>query len=64
MGAPKALTLKPLVVDVETRGELTRGMSVVDNRRLRNAAPNVDMAVDVDVMAVREYMNQTLERAK
>ena len=29
---PEALKTKPMPVDVETRGELTRGMLVVDQR--------------------------------
>lgn len=57
---PAALTTRPMVVDVETRGELTRGMSVVDNRRVRSASPNVDFAVGIDFDAVRDYMNQRL----
>lgn len=57
---PSALTTKPMVVDVETRGELTRGMSVVDQRSYTRAAPNVDLAVHVDVAAVRDYMGRIL----
>jgi inosine-uridine nucleoside N-ribohydrolase len=57
---PSALTLKPMVVDVETRGELTRGMSVIDTRPQARGAPNVDMAVGVDVAAVRDYIGRTL----
>ena len=55
-----ALTTKSTLVDVETRGELTKGMSVIDVRPGRKEAPNADLAVDVDVRAVREYMNRTL----
>jgi inosine-uridine nucleoside N-ribohydrolase len=55
-----ALTVKPMVVDVETRGELTRGMSVIDTRRLHSATPNLDLAVDVNVPTVREYISRTL----
>jgi inosine-uridine nucleoside N-ribohydrolase len=57
---PTALTLKPMVVDVETRGELTRGMSVIDTRPQARSAPNVDMAVGVDVAAVRDYIGRIL----
>src|SRR5438067_822791 len=55
-----ALTTRPLAVDVETRGELTRGMSVVDARRGRKETPNVELAVDVDGAAVRAYINRVL----
>jgi inosine-uridine nucleoside N-ribohydrolase len=58
-----ALTTKPTWVDVETRGELTKGMSVIDARRGRKEPANVDLAVDVDVQAVRKYMNRTFEQA-
>ncbi len=56
---PGALSTRPMAVDVETRGELTRGMSVVDARPFA-PKPNVDLAVGVDVQAVREYMTRTL----
>ena len=52
LSVPAALTTKPMIVDVETRGELTRGMSVVDARRNRTAKPNVELATDVDLEAV------------
>jgi inosine-uridine nucleoside N-ribohydrolase len=57
---PELLTVKPMVVDVETRGELTRGMSVVDVRWGRLARANVDMVVGVDVQGVRDYVQRTL----
>ena len=56
--APGAISTRPMVVDVETRGELTRGMSVVDVRP--GAKPNVDLAVGVDVQAARDYMTRIL----
>jgi inosine-uridine nucleoside N-ribohydrolase len=59
---PKALTTQPLYVDVETRGELTRGMSVVDARSECAHKPNVDLATGVDVVAVRDYIFQSLLR--
>jgi inosine-uridine nucleoside N-ribohydrolase len=61
---PNALTLRPMVVDVETRGELTRGMSVVDARSHVSNTPNVDMAVGLDVTAVRDYMAQQLRETE
>jgi inosine-uridine nucleoside N-ribohydrolase len=47
-------------VDVETRGELTRGMSVVDARPQVRVQSNVELAVGVDVAAVRNYIGRTL----
>jgi inosine-uridine nucleoside N-ribohydrolase len=58
---PGAISTRPMAVDVETRGELTRGMSVVDARP--GAKPNVDLAVGVDVQAVRDYMARILRLA-
>jgi inosine-uridine nucleoside N-ribohydrolase len=57
-----ALSTRPMIVDVETRGELTRGMSVIDARPGRREAANVELAVGVDVAAVREYIDHVLRR--
>jgi inosine-uridine nucleoside N-ribohydrolase len=57
-----ALSTRPMIVDVETRGELTRGMSVVDARPGRRETPNVDLAIGVDVDTVRQYMDRVLRR--
>ena len=56
---PGSVSTRPMAVDVETRGELTRGMSVVDARPSA-PKPNVDLAVGVDVQAVRDYMARIL----
>jgi len=56
---PGAVSTRPMSVDVETRGELTRGMSVVDARPSA-PKPNVDLAIGVDVQAVRDYMARIL----
>lgn len=63
LARPSALTTRHLHVDVETRGEITRGMSVVDVRPNPADKPNVHLAVGVDVSAVREYIDETLGRA-
>ena len=47
-------------VDVETRGELTRGMSVIDLSPRPAGAANVELATDVDVAAVRMYIKDVL----
>lgn len=59
---PQALTVRPMAVDVETRGELTRGMSVVDARSYLRPTPNVDLVVNVDVPAIRDYIDRILRR--
>jgi inosine-uridine nucleoside N-ribohydrolase len=61
---PGVVTTKPMVVDVETRGELTRGMSVVDARWGQKTQANVDLALGVDVEAVRQYIQRILTQAE
>ena len=61
---PSSLTTRHLFVDVETRGELTRGMTVVDVRPDSREKPNVHLAVGVDANAVRAYIAETLGRAQ
>jgi inosine-uridine nucleoside N-ribohydrolase len=60
---PAAITTKPVPVDVETRGDLTKGMSVIDTRWGSTTKPNVDLGVSVDVAAVRKYIDRTLSQA-
>jgi inosine-uridine nucleoside N-ribohydrolase len=59
---PGAITTRPMAVDVETRGELTRGMSVLDVRPWRKPTPNLDLAVGVDAAALRTYMERVLRK--
>jgi inosine-uridine nucleoside N-ribohydrolase len=63
LARPSALTTRLFFVDVETRGELTRGMSVVDARVNAPEKPNVHLGIGVDVSAVHEYITETLGRA-
>jgi inosine-uridine nucleoside N-ribohydrolase len=60
MAVPGALSTRMLAVDVETRGELTRGMTVVDQRPWAKTTPNTDVAVGVDGAAVRSYIDRIL----
>ena len=48
-----------LFVDVETKGELTAGMTVADRRRLTGKAPNLDVAVKADIP---EFLDRLVER--
>jgi inosine-uridine nucleoside N-ribohydrolase len=57
-----AITTRQVFADVETRGELTRGMSVFDVRWSPAAKPNIELGIGVDMQAVRQYIHQTLER--
>jgi purine nucleosidase len=53
------VTTEPLHVDVETRGELTMGMTVADRRHLTGKAPNLDVAVTADVAS---FLDRLIER--
>lgn len=58
---PSALQTKAMKVDVETRGELTRGMSVFDQRHWLHPPTNIDLATSVDHKAVRDYIARILK---
>src|SRR5689334_22087849 len=53
------VTTEPLFVDVETRGELTTGMTVADRRHLTGKAPNLDVALTADVAT---FLDRLVER--
>jgi purine nucleosidase len=53
------VTTEPLYVDVETRGEITTGMTVADRRRLTGKPANLDVAVSADVSS---FMDRFIER--
>ncbi|QVL32994.1 nucleoside hydrolase [Telmatocola sphagniphila] len=60
LALPACINWNGYFVDVETRGELTRGALVVDNRPNPASAPNVLLGMDVDVVGVRDYILRTL----
>jgi inosine-uridine nucleoside N-ribohydrolase len=60
LARPSVVTTRAVAVDVETRGELTRGMSVFDTRWATTARPNTDVGVGVDLAAARQYVQQVL----
>jgi inosine-uridine nucleoside N-ribohydrolase len=60
LARPAAITTKAMPADVETRGELTRGMSIFDARWSAQGRPNIDLGVAVDVTAARQYVQQLL----
>jgi purine nucleosidase len=53
------VTTEPLYVDVETRGEITAGMTVADRRRLTGKEPNLDVALKANVP---EFLDRLVER--
>src|SRR5665213_3603125 len=62
LAQPQAFKTRSVAADVETRGELTRGATVCDVRWGTTAKANVDIAVDVDASAVRQFIQRTLSR--
>jgi purine nucleosidase len=53
------VTTEALYVDVETRGEITAGMTVADRRRLTGQPPNLDVAVSANVPL---FLDRLVER--
>jgi purine nucleosidase len=53
------VTTEPLYVDVETRGDITAGMTVADRRGLTGRPPNLDVAVGANVP---EFLDRLVER--
>jgi purine nucleosidase len=47
---------EPLYVDVETRGEITTGMTVADRRHLTGRPPNLDVATTADIPKVLDRL--------
>jgi inosine-uridine nucleoside N-ribohydrolase len=58
---PEVFRTRSMRVDVETRGELTRGMSVFDQRFWEQSSPNVEVALEVNITAVRGYLARILK---
>jgi len=57
---PELFELEAWSVDVEVKGELTRGMTVFEKRRSRNPAHNLEVARVVDVSAARQAVIKCL----
>jgi inosine-uridine nucleoside N-ribohydrolase len=57
---PEVTDTKHMHVDVEMQGELTRGMSVFDRRAWEQVTPNVNVLMEVDYKAVRQYIKRVI----
>lgn len=57
---PEATTTKMMAVDVETQGELTRGMTVFDRRTWRDSPTNVSVLLEMNHKAIRQYVKRTI----
>jgi purine nucleosidase len=60
---PELFERAPVVADVETVGDLTAGMLVVDRRQIRQQRPNADLLVSCDPPAVRDCILRSLAAA-
>ena len=61
-GEPSVIKTEFIHVDVETKGELTDGMTVCDFGNRSGKAPNCHFAMDVDHKLFREMMFDILSR--
>lgn len=57
---PRLFHRRSMSVDVETQGELTRGMTVFDRRRRSPASANIDVLSEVDAQGILDYITRTL----
>ncbi|MGL6097307.1 MAG: nucleoside hydrolase [Fimbriiglobus sp.] len=60
---PGSVTTEDRYVDVETLGELTRGMLVVDDRKSPAGRPNALVGVEAALGEIRQYMARILKAA-
>ena len=60
---PRLFEAAPMAVDVETVGELTRGMTVFDRRGIPNWQTNIDVLTEVDAQGVLDYFSRILRSA-
>ena len=59
---PNLFESRAMVIDVETRGELTRGMTVFDRRGIRQWQTNIDVLHDLDMQGVLDYFSRIVRR--
>ena len=60
---PEVLMNESRIADIETRGELTRGMLVVDARKQPVGLPNVQIATEASIGEIRQYIMNVLKQA-
>ena len=63
LALPGCVTTETRPADVETKGELTRGMLVVDSRKNPGAMPAVRVGVDAAIGEIRQYIERVLKGA-
>jgi len=60
---PELFERSTVAADIETGGELTAGMLVVDRRTVRQWRPNLDLLTGCDVEAVKDCILRGLAAA-
>lgn len=60
---PELFESREMLVDVETSGELTRGMTVFDRRGIGKWQTNIDVYYFVDERGVVDYFHELVDRA-
>ncbi len=60
---PELFERTAVVANVETAGDLTAGMLVIDRRQVRQQRPNADLFVSCDVPAVKDCILRSLAAA-
>jgi inosine-uridine nucleoside N-ribohydrolase len=60
---PGCMTAESRIADVEVKGELTRGMLVVDARKTPVGLPNAMIGTEVAIGEVRQYIDRVLRLA-
>lgn len=63
LALPGSISTTPKYMEIETKGELTRGMCVVDDRRNPAGRPNVQLGVGAAIGEIRQYIERILKAA-
>jgi inosine-uridine nucleoside N-ribohydrolase len=63
VSSPELFVTQEMAGDVEVRGELTRGATVFDRRRVPAWRHNMEVAVDMDVHKVTQQLLRSLAQA-
>ncbi|SFJ32387.1 nucleoside hydrolase [Planctomicrobium piriforme] len=63
IACPRLFERQSLRVDIESAGELTRGMTVFDRRGIDRRLPNIEVLTAVDTVGVRDYVTRLVRAA-
>eukprot|EP00913_Durusdinium_trenchii_P023402 g21980.t1 len=62
IASPELFKTRRMSIDVETAGELTRGMTVFDRRQIPRRQDNIDVAWDLSVQGVLDYFERIIQQ--